>query len=208
MLFSRMKSLILFAALTAALTSLGCKPADSGDGNATTAKAPAASSQQAIATISPLQATPDVAVSSFLDALKTGDEARATSMLTSKAQAEMDRTEAAIKPPGSPTAQFNVSEVEYLGEQQTGAHVLSTWTDADDSGSEQTYEIVWILRKEDVGWAIAGMATRVFDDQDPLILNFEDPLDAQQKRNAVDQEMARRNEPEQIRQAQNPNLQR
>ena len=129
-------------------------------------------------------------------------------MLTKVAQAEMQRTQAAIKPPGSPTAKFNVDEVEYFGKQQSGAHVLCTWTDKDESGQEQTYEIVWILRKEDSGWAIAGMATRVFEDQDPLILNFEDPLDAQQKRNAVDAEIARRNEPSQIRQAQRPGLQR
>jgi hypothetical protein len=32
----------------------------------------------------------------------------------------------------------------------------------------------------------------VFEDQPPLILNFEDPMDAQRKRSAVDQEITRR----------------
>ncbi|MCP4190975.1 MAG: hypothetical protein GY768_10150 [Planctomycetaceae bacterium] len=208
MLFPQTKRAVLLAACAVIVANFGCKPADSGSGNTTTAQASAPQSDSTVAASVDLSATPDLAVSSFLDALKNGDESLATSMLTQVAQAEMQRTQAAIKPPGSPTAKFDVDEVEYLGEQQTGAHVLSTWTDTDESGQEQTYEIVWILRKEDSGWAIAGMATRVFDDQDPLILNFEDPLDAQQKRNAVDAEIARRNEPSQIRQAQRPTLQR
>ena len=60
--------------------------------------------------------------------------------------------------------------------------MLSTWTDTEEDGSVSTHEIVWILRRETAGWAIAGFATRVFEDQPPLILNFEDPLDLQRKR--------------------------
>lgn len=199
----------LLLCLAVALT--GCSPSDSGDGNTTTSQKPAAPSTQSTAEAvkSPAQATPDAAVTNFLKALKAGDDSLATSMLTKKAQAEMERTESAIKPPGSPTATFNVSEVEFLGEQKTGAHVLCTWTDKDEAGADKTYEIVWILRDEAAGWSIAGMATRVFDDQDPLILNFEDPLDAQRKRQAVDQEMARRNgQNEPVQQAQRPQMNR
>jgi hypothetical protein len=71
---------------------------------------------------------------------------------------------------------------------------LSTWTDQESAG-KATHEIVWLLRKETAGWAIAGMATTVFEDQPPLILNFEDPLEAQRKRTEVDAEIARRQTP-------------
>ena len=104
----------------------------------------------------------------------------------------MERANAAIKPPGSPSAEFKVTEVAYLDDAKDGAHVLSSWMDTDTDGARQNYEIIWILRKDSGGWAIAGMATKVFDDQEPLILNFEDPLEAQEKRQAVDEEMARR----------------
>lgn len=134
---------------------------------------------------------PDEAVRQFLTALKAGDQVRATSMLSVKAQQEMSRTDAAIRPPGSASAQFEVTEVELLGDDKSGAHVLSTWNDQESNG-DATHEIVWILRKESSGWAIAGMATSVFEDQPPLILNFEDPMEAQRKRSAVDAEIARR----------------
>ncbi len=181
------------------LICFGCSNKDGGDGNSTTASANASSDAVSQST---RHASPKDAVSHFLTALKIGDDAGATALLTSKAQAEMNRTEAAIKPPGSPTAEFKVTEVEILGEKKSGAHVLSIWSDTDEAGVQQTYEIVWILRKEVEGWAIAGMATRVFEDRDPLILNFEDPLEAQRKRNAVDQEIARRSQNDEIRHAQ------
>jgi hypothetical protein len=137
---------------------------------------------------------PMVTVREFLTALKSGDQPRATSMLSVKAQQEMARSDAAIQPPGSPTAKFEVTEVEYMGEEKQGAHVMSVWTDVESSGEEAKHEIVWILRQESAGWAIAGFATTVFEDQPPLILNFENPQDLQRKRTAVDAEIARRNQ--------------
>ena len=191
--------IIRLSILLTALICFGCKQDDGGDGNSTSSAAKPAA---AVESQSERHASPGDAVTHFLAALKNGDDEQATALLTSKAQAEMQRTDAAIKPPGSPTADFKVTEVEILGEQKTGAHVLSIWSDTDEAGVQQTYEIVWILRKESEGWAIAGMATRVFEDRDPLILNFEDPLEAQRKRNAVDQEIARRSQDQDIRQAQ------
>ncbi len=149
-------------------------------------------------------AAPDEAVRAFLTALKVGDSQRATRMLSDRAREEMLRASAVIQPPGSPTAQFAVGEVKLVGDKQRGAHVVSTWTDNDPLGAPQSYEIIWILRREPDGWAIAGMATEVFDDQEPLVLNFENPLDAQRKRQAVDQELARRERDRGVRQARQP----
>lgn len=190
------------AALTLLALNLGCQPSEStppaSDGNAT-----AQSSSTA-----PGNATgrtrPEEAVTAFLQALKMGDDALATSLLTAQAQQEMERANAAIKPPGSPTAEFQVTEVQFLGEAKEGAHVLCNWTDTNTDGTRQSYEIVWMLRNENQGWAIAGMATQVFEDQPPLILNFEDPVDAQQKREAVDTEIVRRQSTSTVEQAQLP----
>ena len=140
-------------------------------------------------------AHPKETVVEFLTSLKAGDQKRATSMLTVKAQAEMARTEATIQPPGSPSAKFDVTEFEFIGDEKQGAHVLSRWTDVESDGTPSTHEIVWILRQDQSGWAVAGFATQVFADQDPLVLNFEDPLDLQKKRASVDAEIARRQEP-------------
>jgi hypothetical protein len=189
---------------------VGCSSGDSGsgpaDGNATAANSRSAAVDTDAGGTPHVEhyATPEETVKQFLTALKTGDQSRATSMLTVKAQQEMTRSEAALQPPGSPTAQFQVTESEILGEQQEGAHVLSVWTDAEDDGATSSHEIVWILRREPSGWGVAGFATRVFEDQPPLILNFEDPQELQRQRAAVDAEIARRNEPQTVRQAQLP----
>lgn len=194
--------LSLATSLTLLICSSGCQPSaappDTGDGNATAAASP--QSETTAAGSLQRHQRPEQTVTAFLEALKVGDDVHATSLLTLKAQQEMERANAAIKPPGSETAEFKVTEVEFLGDTQDGAHVLSSWTDTDLDGTRQSYEIVWILRREDGGWAIAGMATQVFEDRQPLMLNFEDPLEAQEKRQAVDQEIARRQQPSAVEQ--------
>jgi hypothetical protein len=147
---------------------------------------------------------PEKTVEEFLTALKSGDQPRATSMLTLVAQEEMAKTEAMIQPPGSSTATFTVTQTEILGQQQDGAHVLSVWSDTSADGTKTNHEIVWILRREPEGWAVAGFATQVFPDQPPLILNFEDPLELQRKRDLVDAEIERRQAPQTVQQAELP----
>lgn len=186
---------------------VGCGPRSdtpaTPDSNQTSSIAPAAETPAAATAVAVTRyAQPDETVRQFLSALKQGDQQRATSMLTRKAQQEMEKSQAAIQPPGSSTAQFQVTRVQLLGEKQQAAHVLSNWTDTEADGSESTHQLVWILRHESQGWAVAGFATRVFEDQPPLILNFEDPGDLQRKRTAVDAEIARRNADPVVQQAQ------
>jgi hypothetical protein len=197
--FVRITSLVLAIAIWS-----GCsrdEPAPSTDSNATAATSDAGAAADAPPVLVERHAHPTETVAEFLKALKSGDQTRATSMLTVKAQEEMARREARIQPPGSPTAEFKVTEFEFIGEDKQGAHVLSTWSDTEANGSPTTHEIVWILRRDGEGWAVAGFATQVFEDQAPLILNFEDPVDLQQKRAHVDAEIARRQQPAAPRQA-------
>ena len=73
-----------------------------------------------------------------------------------------------------------------------GAHVASFWTDVDEHGKKHTDTIIWMVRKEAEGWRIAGMATRVFENQPAMILNFEEPEDMLSKQQAMEEEMSRR----------------
>jgi len=82
--------------------------------------------------------------------------------------------------------------VELVGE---GAHVATDWTDLDTDGRAHTDRIVWILRKEPVGWRIAGMATQVFADREPIVLNFEDPEDMIRQQQLAEDEIERRSQP-------------
>ena len=90
------------AAWTLLALNIGCQPSEStppaSDGNAT------AQSSTAPGTATG-RTRPEEAVTAFLEALKMGDDTLATSLLTAQAQQEMERANAAIKPPGSPTAE-------------------------------------------------------------------------------------------------------
>jgi len=48
------------------------------------------------------------------------------------------------------------------------------------------------VRLDPEGWRVVGMATRVFDDMPPLLLNFEDPEDMLNKQQLVAAELEKR----------------
>ncbi|MGE0607974.1 MAG: hypothetical protein AB7O62_12840 [Pirellulales bacterium] len=129
---------------------------------------------------------PETVVSNFLESVRTGDDEGAATMLTHLAREMAEEHDMVIAPPGSTTASYTVGETEIL-ETNDIAHVQSTW---NDEGEE--HEIIWALRSTDEGWRIAGMATKVFEDLNPVLLNFEDPEDMFQQQHAVEQEMYRR----------------
>lgn len=132
-------------------------------------------------------------VRDFLQAIKAGDETVSNELLTPLAREKTAELDMAVAPMGSETASFTVGDVE-LPEEGEGdlAHVASTWTDIDDDGQQHTDEILWVLRREEEGWRIGGMATKVFDDQDALLLDFEDPEDMRRKQQLAEAEMERR----------------
>jgi len=135
--------------------------------------------------------TPTEAVTDFLEAFRTGDRDRAERLLTDKARQEASQRALVVNGAGSPTAVFTVDRFEYLN-AETGAHVNSTWTDANAEGIKQTHEIVWILRRQTEGWRVAGMAARLPGDSEPLILNFEDREDMEAQQQAAEERLARR----------------
>jgi hypothetical protein len=128
------------------------------------------------------QGAPDQAVFDFLEAVRTGNDKKVEEMLTPIARQKTTEMQMVVAPPGSATAKFQVKGVEYVTPEKDGAHVLSTWTDvSDEQGHTRSDDIIWVLRRETEGWRIAGMVTKVFPDQPPLILNFEDPEDMLRK---------------------------
>jgi hypothetical protein len=144
----------------------------------------------AVAAAKPGAGGPDDAVREFLESIRVGDEAKAAKMLTPIAREKTSEMHMVVAPPGSPTAKFEVTEVEMVADD--GAHVASTWSDVDEDGSRHSDQILWILRKEPEGWRVAGMATKIFEDALPIILNFEDPQDMIRKQKLAEEEMNRR----------------
>jgi hypothetical protein len=132
---------------------------------------------------------PEAAISQFLAAVKNGDDKQASLLLTDIARQKTTEMEIVVAPPGSDTASYKVLESEIEGES---AQVGTDWTDLDADGRPRTDRVVWMLKKQGGSWRISGMATRVFPDMPPVILNFEDPEDMMQKQQAAEEEIARR----------------
>jgi ketosteroid isomerase-like protein len=136
---------------------------------------------------------PERVVNDFLQAIREGDETKANDLLTPLAREKTAEAKMAVAPTGTETAQFEVGEVEFPKEGNGAiAHVLARWTDVGDDGQPHTDDILWVLRREDEGWRIGGMATKVFDDEPPLLLDFEDPADMLRKQQLAEAEMERR----------------
>jgi hypothetical protein len=133
---------------------------------------------------------PDVAVYEFLEAVRTGDNEKSASMLTDLARERTAQMNLTVAPPGSDTASFKVGEVEVVSDEL--ARVACMWTDGDEEGKPKSNEIIWVLRREPQGWRIAGMATKIFEDELPLLLDFEDPEDMIRKQQLAEEEIERR----------------
>ena len=135
---------------------------------------------------------PAAAVSEFLEAVRSGNDEKAATMLTKMARQKTAELNMEVAPPGSDTAKFEVGKVEYVDAAKTGARVTSAWSDLDEKSQRRTDDIVWMVRRDPEGWRIAGVAATVFEGEPPLLLNFEDPEEMLRKQQWVQEEMRRR----------------
>ena len=131
-------------------------------------------------------ATPEQVVEHFLSALQQGSDEQVTGLLTAKARTETAKHDLVVRSPGSPTAKFSVGALELVS---GGAYVNSQWSETSRDGISHSFEIIWVLRKQANGWRIAGMATRVAENEQPTYLNFENPQEMIRKWNAADKRL-------------------
>lgn len=122
-------------------------------------------------------------VSQFLDLVRRGGgDSGASTLLTAKAQSELNRIGRTVQPIGSPDARFVVTRAESLPENPDATLVHSVWTEPASGNSGESansdavleYQVVWALQKESNQWRISGLAMEIDPEQNPLIVNFED----------------------------------
>lgn len=131
-------------------------------------------------------------VTRFLDAIKRGDDEGARAMLTKVARAKTLEMGISVAPPVDNAATYAIRECELIPDSDDLVHVGTTWTDTDADGFTTTENVVWAVRLDPEGWRVVGMATRIFDDLPPLLLNFEDPEDMLAKQQLVATELQKR----------------
>ena len=175
--------------VVAAFVALGLGLAAGCGGSGSSA--PSAGSAADAGSQAALPSKPELVVREFLEAVRTGNDERAAQMLTDLARQETHKHEIVVSPPGSETAKFEVGDVEFVIKDEL-AHVASKWTDIGEDGQPHSDDIVWALRLDKSGWRIAGMATRIFPDEPPLLLDFENPEEMLQQQRLAEEEMQRR----------------
>ncbi len=131
-------------------------------------------------------------VSTFLQAIKRGDEQAALAMLTDVARAKTQELGLSVAPPVKDTATYSIGACEAVGDADDIVHVATAWTDTDEDGFTTTDNVIWVCRLDPEGWRVVGMAMRIFQDLPPLLLDFEDPEDMLAKQRMVAGEITRR----------------
>lgn len=172
--------------LAAILLFAGCGP-QSGEGNG---EETGQSGAQQSGEDGTAQHDPAATVQEFLEAVRVGDDEKVVSMFSSAAQEQAGKLNRQFAPKGSDTARYSVGEVEMV--PPDGARVNSTWTDLDAEGEMRTDKITWMMRKEDEGWRVAGMAAEVFPGEPPLLLDFENMEETLRKVEMLEAEIRRR----------------
>lgn len=179
-------ALTMFAALTLTVMGCGNQPSQTDSQQADTTPAVAEGRKEAAAATD----GPVALITEFLEAMRTGNDKKATALLTRAAREKTGPLSGGLRPAASDTAKFAVGKVELVGPD--GARVACTWSDLDGDGQRMNDETVWVLRHEAEGWRVAGLAVKVFPDEAPLLLNFEDPADMLRKKRWADEEIRRR----------------
>jgi len=182
-----MRCLTTALLLGSAILFAGCSSkGNSADAKGTTAQVGTTSAQPAQQAIQqpiavPANAPPETVVMTFLNALRSGDSPTTESLLTGKARQELAKHSLSVDVQPAANATYQVRPAEYLPNDPSGAHVSSVWTEKFDDGDE-TYEIVWALRRQQDGWRLAGMAMQLVPGQPVQFLNFENPEDMLRKK--------------------------
>ena len=175
-----MKRILAFALVLGSLALHGC----SGDSTAQTDEKqgdPAANASQANV-VDFDTSDPKQVVMALIEAMKSGDKEAKAALLTTKAREETAKHELSVVADPMPNTEYQIAEPAYLKNNPDGAHVSCLLTETLADGTPAEYQIVWVLRREgELGWRIAGMAVELSPGTKPQFLNFEDPLDMQNK---------------------------
>ena len=185
--YSLWAACLLTGCCLAVLALVGCSGGSTAIGTSTTTTDPARTT-----------------VATFLEAIKRGDDAGARAMLTKVARVKTEELGISVAPPVTSSATYSIREVEHIAGAEDLVHVGTTWTDTDSDGFTTTENVVWAVRLDPEGWRVAGMATRIFDDLPPLLLNFEDPEDMIAKQEMVAVELQKRAQQAAASQAKQP----
>jgi len=149
-------------------------------------------------------ATPEEVVKGFLESLRSGNDTLAKTLLSNEARYSTAKEGYEVRPPGTPSAQYQVGAAEFVSELKDGAHVPSQWTETFPDSTTEAWDITWVLRKEaHIGWRITGMRAQLFPNAPKRFLDFENASDMKRQLAQAEQDLD--NGPGGLRQASSQN---
>jgi hypothetical protein len=135
-------------------------------------------------------------VTDFLNALRRGDDAKAKTLLTKLARQKVEEQGRSLGHGANDAVKIEVDEATFPTPEHDIAHVPTRWIDQDEAGKPRTDKATWICRHEPEGWRVAGFAAYVFEGEEPLFMNFEDPEDMAKHQQWLNEEFERRSKGE------------
>lgn len=130
----------------------------------------------------------EAVVSQFLDRIRRGGENHEVmSLLTDRAQSELQRVGQIVQPIGSPDAQFRVTRSTPMpNDPESGVTAVSgrlvhciwsepaqTDTNGQITAAVQQYQVVWSVVAQDDQYRISGLILEMDANEPPLVLDFE-----------------------------------
>ncbi len=177
-----MKRVLVLVGWLASVTFLGCNSGSTASTDGASQPQQAAASDGK--TVEFNTDDPKQVVMALIEAMKSGDKEAKEALLTTKAREETAKHEMPVAADAMPNTEYQIADPTYLEKNPNGAHVQCLLTETLQDGSKADYEIIWVLRREqEIGWRIAGMAVELAPGTPKQFLNFEDPLDMQEKMN-------------------------
>jgi hypothetical protein len=135
-------------------------------------------------------------VNEFLNALRRGDDAKAKGLLTKLARQKVEAQGRTLGRGANDGVKIEADDATFPTPEHDIAHVPTRWIDQDATGKQRTDKATFICRHEEEGWRVAGYAAYVFEGEDPVLMNFEDPEDMAKHEQLLEEEEARRSRPE------------
>jgi len=130
----------------------------------------------------PVDAEPDIVCLRFMELLQSGDRVSAENLLTRTALTATSKAGLQLEPMGSSQARFEMGTIRYATIKNELAHVECEIVEPGSDARDRT-PLTWVVRKQNVGWRIAGLVLKLAPDQPEDFLSFENIHDVEQIKN-------------------------
>jgi hypothetical protein len=157
------KSLSMLMTIGLLVLTQGCGNSNSMPAGQATSQSGADSSDSTIAQVA----------GEFLEAIRTGNSAGASSRLTPLAQQVMRQEDMDFDLLANSTATFQVKKVNLIETDEAG--VDSVWTELGADGKPQQEQWTLGLQRIEGVWRVRGIIADMGPNQQPVLMDFENP---------------------------------